>query len=221
MKARLLELMARIDAMAVRERVLVFAAAAAILAGLLYTLLVAPAQQRVMQLGREAESTAAQVRELQIQLDALARRAEADPDEDNRRALARLREETAAVDAELRERTLEFISPAQMTRVVEDLVTRTEGLTLLALQSELPVLAEGLVEPAEGDATDAPRIYRHGLSVELSGSYHAVLAYTQALEALPWKLFWDELELVTDTYPTARVRLRVYTLSLNEAWIGV
>ncbi|MDX5333571.1 MAG: type II secretion system protein M [Gammaproteobacteria bacterium] len=221
MKARLLALMARIDAMAARERVLVFAASAVILAGLLYTFLVAPAQQRLTQLDREAESTAAQVRELQIQLDALARRAEADPDEDNRRALARLREEMTSVDAELRERTLEFISPAQMTRVVEDLVTRTEGLSLLSLQSELPVLAEGLVERPEGDETDAPRIYRHGLSVELSGSYHGVLAYTQALEALPWKLFWDELELVTETYPTARVRLRVYTLSLNEAWIGV
>ncbi|HDP89848.1 MAG TPA: MSHA biogenesis protein MshJ [Thioalkalivibrio sp.] len=220
MKARLLALMARIDGLQTRERVLVFAAAVVILGGLMLSLLVTPAQQHLAEVQRQVERSDTQVRELQIQLDELARRAAADPDEDNRRTLAHLQEQIIGVDAQLRDRTLEFISPAQMARVVEDLVIRTRGLELVAVQSEAATVVEGLVE--RGDvAEDAPRIYRHGLAVELRGSYHGVLEYARALEGLPWKLFWDELALETDTYPQARIRLRLYTLSLSEAWIGV
>ena len=220
MKARLVDLMARIDALATRERVLVFAAAAVVVGGLLSMLLVSPAQHRLTQLQRQAATAESQLRELQVQLDQLAQRAAIDPDEENRRALERLRGRIAQVDGELREKTLEFISPSQMARVVEDLVTGTSGLELVAVQSEPSRVVEGLVATREGEAA-APKIYRHGLTVELRGTYHGVLEYTRALEALPWRLFWEEIQLTTETYPQAGVRIRLYTLSLNEGWIGV
>jgi MSHA biogenesis protein MshJ len=220
-KARIFDLMARIDALATRERVLVFAAMVVVVGGLLLALLVSPAQQRLAQMQRETAAAEGRIADLQVQIDQLSQRAAIDPDEENRRKLEQLRARIADVDVELREKTLEFISPAQMARVVEDLVSRTSGLELVAVQSEPARVVEGLVAADAEDQAAAPKIYRHGLTVELRGSYHAVLDYAQALEALPWRLFWEDLELTTEAYPQAAVRIRLYTLSLNEGWIGV
>ncbi len=48
-----------------------------------------------------------------------------------------------------------------------------------------------------------------------------MLAYVRALESLESDFFWEALEIETITYPRNRIRLRVYTLSLSEDWIGV
>ena len=221
MKARVLELMARIDALATRERVLVFGALIVVVGGLMLSLLVSPAQQLLTQLQREERAAEGRIAEMQLQIDQLAQRAAIDPDEENRRALQRLRDQVDGVNRELREKTLEFISPAQMARVVEDLVSQTTGLELVAVQSEPARVVEGLVEASPQDDAETPKIYRHGLTVELRGTYHGLLEYTQSLEALPWRLFWEELELTTEAYPQAGIRIRLYTLSLNRGWIGV
>jgi len=64
-------------------------------------------------------------------------------------------------------------------------------------------------------------MYKHGLRIQLSGQYPDILRYLGALEALPWKVFWGEVQLQTEKYPVSRVTLVIYTLSLDEAWIGV
>ena len=64
-------------------------------------------------------------------------------------------------------------------------------------------------------------MYRHGLQLELEGSYLATLAYLKALQALPWEFYWDEVRLQVDKYPTAKITIVVHTLSLTEGWIGV
>ena len=43
----------------------------------------------------------------------------------------------------------------------------------------------------------------------------------QALEALPWRFFWDSVSYEVEDYPRSLVRLRLHTLSLSEDWIGV
>ena len=54
-----------------------------------------------------------------------------------------------------------------------------------------------------------------------TGSYLDTLRYIQALEALPWRLFWDELDIHTEDYPKARVRMVISTLGLDAALLGV
>jgi MSHA biogenesis protein MshJ len=48
-----------------------------------------------------------------------------------------------------------------------------------------------------------------------------VVNYLETIEALPWRLFWDRIEVETLEYPQASIRLRAYTLSFAEGWIGV
>ena len=72
---------------------------------------------------------------------------------------------------------------------------------------------------AAGD--DRPMLYRHGLVLELEGSYLDCLAYLAEVERLPWHIFWGSLELETEQHPRNRITLELYTLSLEEEWIGV
>jgi MSHA biogenesis protein MshJ len=66
----------------------------------------------------------------------------------------------------------------------------------------------------------AVTFYRHGLEIEVEGSYAACLDYLNAIEALPWRLYWQVLELDVIDYPLNRIRIEVGTLSLDEEWIG-
>jgi MSHA biogenesis protein MshJ len=66
-----------------------------------------------------------------------------------------------------------------------------------------------------------PKIYRHGLRLELEGSYSDTLDYIKRLEGLPWGLAWEALDIHMQSYPKAHIILHLYTLSLKEEWLGV
>ena len=59
------------------------------------------------------------------------------------------------------------------------------------------------------------------LQIEFKGSYLSTLEYLQALNKLPWKFYWDSLELKVDKYPVSTIVITVHTLSFHEGWIGV
>jgi MSHA biogenesis protein MshJ len=65
-----------------------------------------------------------------------------------------------------------------------------------------------------------PALYRHRLRMEFSGDYLTMLKYLRQLEDLPRAMVWEKVEIESDDYPDATVRLQVYTLSLTEGWIG-
>jgi len=64
-------------------------------------------------------------------------------------------------------------------------------------------------------------LFRHGLEIQMRGGFTRILHYLHATENLPWRLYWDTLEYKVETYPDAKIILRVYTLSVDEGWIGV
>ena len=55
----------------------------------------------------------------------------------------------------------------------------------------------------------------------MSGSYLDLLAYMRDLEKLPTQLYWGSLELDASAYPSVWMKLTVYTLSLDPAWLSV
>jgi MSHA biogenesis protein MshJ len=70
-------------------------------------------------------------------------------------------------------------------------------------------------------ATTRPRelLYRHGVEIVVQGGYLDMIAYMQALEALPVQLFWGAARLDAQQAPEARLTLTLYTLSLDEKWM--
>jgi len=123
--------------------------------------------------------------------------------------------------------TIEFIQPVQMAGVLRDLLHAESGLVLTSLES----LGVQPLFPTEestktknersGPRTHQPEIYKHGLRIVFEGDYLKTLSYLHALEAMPWNLYWDNVEYKVTDYPKASVAITVHTLSLHEGWIGV
>jgi len=68
---------------------------------------------------------------------------------------------------------------------------------------------------------EMPQIYKHGILIELSGSYTATLQYLRMLENLQWKFYWEAMRFEIEDYPTAKISIVINTLSLNKDWVRV
>lgn len=224
---RLQQLGERIDGLSLRERALLFGAVLVVIFTLWDRLLMAPVGQDQAGATKDLEAATAHLARLNGQIQALAAGAQTDPDLRLRQRLEQLEAEHRRLDERLESATLELIDPREMARALEKLLERQGGLRLVRLENlgAEPLLAQGSERvpdaPAPAEQDGVPRIYRHGLRVELAGSYQATLDYLRAVEALPHNFFWDSLDLAVEQYPTARVRITVHTLSLREGWIGV
>ena len=224
------DLTARFDALSRRERSLV---AAAVLFGgaiLGYAFLVDPllqrqadAAKRIVQAKTNMAGVAAQLSALQSQVR--------DPDAGNRAALQQVQGRLAALDAELRGLEDSLVSPEQMQAFLESLLSKNHDLELLTLRT-LPLAP--LIErdgkagekPAEGKSAAAapagvPNIYKHGVEIQIAGSYTDLLAYLTDLERMPQRIIWNRMVLSVEQYPRCVMTLTVYTLSLDKQWLVV
>ncbi len=241
MKAWLRGLAARIDALSLRERVLLFLAVVAVLYVLWEQTLMTPLERERRAAQAAIEQATARIAALDAEAAAIVRRHREDPNAPLRARERELRAAIAEVDARLAELTVGLIAPREMARVLEAVLARDAGLRLVRLENRgrRPLLASRAKEPPErGRERDAagggtaqpaaeaggegalPRIWRHDVRLELEGSFLAALRYLKALERLDRRFFWDGVVVQVERYPKARVRIDVHTLSLEEGWIG-
>jgi MSHA biogenesis protein MshJ len=62
-------------------------------------------------------------------------------------------------------------------------------------------------------------LYRHGVEISVRGNYLDMIDYMTALESLPTQLFWGGARFEVEDYPTSRLTLTLYTLSLDSKWL--
>ncbi|PLY13507.1 MAG: hypothetical protein C0631_13940 [Sedimenticola sp.] len=165
---------------------------------------------------------------LEMELKGLVQRSENDPNETISQDISQLKRQLSQLQQRIEKAASSLISPAQMARLLEELLVRNESLRLVnleTLKSEAVFSQENGPENAEAtqaaQPSSAANIYRHGFAIEFEGDYLSTLSYLQALEDLPWEFFWDGVSFQVESYPKARVRLLLHTLSLSEGWIGV
>ena len=133
---------------------------------------------------------------------------------EQRTRIASLRRRIDEINATLGNHAAELIDPAEMAQVLEGVLKEQSRLTLVRIRNTTPDSLSADENP------DAVTFYRHGLEIEVEGSYAACIEYLNAIEALPWRLYWQVLELDVIDYPRNRIRIEVSTLSLDEEWIG-
>jgi MSHA biogenesis protein MshJ len=142
-----------------------------------------------------------------------------------------LTQSIAAVDAQLESASAGLIAPQRMLAALRDVLNGQQGLRLVSMRN-FPVtsLAPPNTQVAEikaGQTKGAPPPvaatgpYVHSLELILDGSYLDVMRYLQSVEALPWRFYWQVLELKTTEYPLNRVRIRLNTISMDKEWLGV
>jgi MSHA biogenesis protein MshJ len=222
MRQRLQKLQQSVDRLNLRERLFVLAAALVVLGGLWEALLAAPLERR-------ERAATERIATLTTNLDRLNQSiavtaggmSEGMPHELDR--LEALRARVMEGDEAVRVYTSDLIDPKQMRLVLEELIRRQSSLTLVkATNLEVrPLFEEPATEDAAQAAGDAPKLYRHTLVLTLRGRFLDCLEYLEAVERLPWHLYWARLDFAIDEYPLNTVVLELHTLSLEEEWIGV
>lgn len=226
MRQRLRHLLQSVDRLSLRERLFLFGAGLAVLTGLWEALLASPLASREQLAADKVAALQTRLQQLDLTINAAADGlSDGVPAQLER--LRALREGVAAGEEEMRVFTTDLVDPAQMRVVLEELLRRQGGLRLV---SAVNLPARPVVDPDDerfeastppAVATTAPQLYRHTLLLTLEGSYLDCLSYLQAVERLPWHVYWARLELSTDEYPRNHIVLELRTLSLNEEWIGV
>jgi MSHA biogenesis protein MshJ len=226
MKERIEKIRQSVDRLSLRERLFLFAAALFVVGGLWEAVLASPLEAREQIANGKVTALQERLRVLDASLMAMANGlSEGVPEQLER--LRALRARVAAGEEEMRVFTTDLVDPAEMRSVLEQLLRRQTGLKLVSAVNRAaePVLADEESAPGqaapEKPSSDAPRLYRHSLVLELAGSYLDCLRYVESVEGLPWHIYWSRLEVETDEYPTNRIVLELTTLSLDEEWIGV
>jgi MSHA biogenesis protein MshJ len=205
----------RIDGASLRERALLFLAAALILVFVLYSILIKPLRDSQRQLSSEIVQNERELRTIQSEVQRMVRARGGDPDARNRERAAALRAELVALDARISTEQLRFTTPQRMRDVLEEMLQREKRLRLIDLRT-LPV-----VDLAASQGQAGKRVFRHAVELTLAGSYLDLHAYLSALEGLSMQLYWGRAEMSVTEYPVATLKLTVYTLSFDQAWLVV
>lgn len=222
MKERWHQLVAKVDGMSLRERALIFAAAAFCLVSLINTFFLDPMLAQQKRLSSQVVQQQEKMKEVQSQLAALLQAKQADEDAPQRERIRQLRERIAQGETFLRETQDELVPPDRMAYLLEQVLAKNDRLQLVALNT-LPV--SSFVEPAAGSAppadADGKQIYKHGVQITVRGGYADLTQYLQMLERLPTKMFWGMAKMNVVKYPQAELTLTLYTLSLDKTWLQV
>lgn len=213
--ARWQRLAERIDAMNLRERGMLLAILLLLLWAIWHSLLMSPMSERRKQQAQQVESLRAQVAALNDAVQTMAAQSGKDPQAEARLKLEALAAQERDLDRQLGQATSSLIAPSDMGAVLESILARQARLSLLGLHSLDP-------EPIDlGSDTGIAPLYRHGMQIEVEGTYLDLLHFLQALEGLQWQFIWRDLQIEHRQHPTNRMRLTLYTMSLREGWLGV
>lgn len=112
-----------------------------------------------------------------------------------------------------------LVTPQAAPALLERLMGRRKGLQMLGLRTLSPVPVLARPQAAAETSNDGMNVYRHGVEIRLAGNYLDLLGYLADLEAVPERLLWEGVNLTVDAYPRSVLTLRVYTLSLDKAWL--
>ncbi len=208
----------RLDAMSLRERVLIFLAVAVVIVAIADSALFEPILRRQKTNSQRIQQQQDEIRTMQTQVQAYAQARTGDSANAKRQRLEKRRVELAALDRELAAGQSELVPPERMAKMLSEIVKRNPGIELISLRS---LAATGLTQsltPMPGSAPGGPALYRHGIEIAVSGSYLTMLNYVGQLERLPAKIMWGNMEL-QGTYPVVTLKITFYTFSPDKTWL--
>ena len=238
MKQQWIKLATRVDALSLRERIMVFAACAAAIVFLMHFFALGPQLRKQDALNAQITQQQNNIEGIDNEIRARVEAAQNDPDAAVRTRLAAVRKETEELSEQLRAMQNGLVAPERMAPLLDSILRANGRLSLVSVRT-LPV--ESVLEAgrrAAGsapDATAAPApaapaqaqsqpgsaglLYRHGVEITVRGNYLDMIAYMNALEGLPTQLFWGRAQLEAETWPASRLTLTLYTLSLDRKWM--
>jgi MSHA biogenesis protein MshJ len=134
-------LAAKVDSLSLRERGIIFAAAAVLLFTLVNDVILDPEFAKQKQLSEQIKSNEQRMDQIQAEIRQTIK-VQSDPDEDGRKRLAELKSNTRQMSADLLEMQKGLVSPDKMSALLEDILKRNGNLRLVSLKT-LPAASLG------------------------------------------------------------------------------
>ena len=207
----------RVDAMSLRERVLIFLAVAAVLVAIADSAFFEPILRRQKASSQSTQQQQDEIRAMQAQLQAFAQARVSGGPNAKRQRFEKRKTELAALDREIATSQRELVMPEQMAKMLSEIVKRNPNVELVSIR-KLP--AAGLSPAATPDATpEGSALYRHGIEIAVSGSYLNMLNYVSQLERLSARIVWGSMDLQAGVYPKVTLKITLYTLSPDKIWL--
>ncbi len=230
--AAIKQLQEKIDARIMRERVLIFLSAIAVVFMLWNFIIQAPFDKKMQATKTELAELATQSTTTQAQITAATTALLNDPHRLKKAQITQLKTDIAEVESRLQNTSQSLIKAEQLPQVLQDVLQKTTQLTLLEVATlpmrELQFISvNGVVSVSENKGSSEnqePRsmgVFEHVVELRVAGNYFQIVQFLTALEALPWRFYWQRLDYSVTQYPSAEIILRVYTLSSEEGLLGV
>jgi MSHA biogenesis protein MshJ len=208
------------------------------------SLLLSPVLARQKALNSELAADQAQIQGLTEQINAYANQAVIDPDAPNKQHITELNTQLKTLETQLSSLQNTLISPDKMPELLRSLLKKNGKLKLIELKT-LPT--KGLLEADAEDKSVSPTasalteangklknivnkqdsaVFKHGVEITVEGRYLDLLDYVSQLEQMPWHVLWSKAALNEEqnpavTWPANRLKLTVYTLSLDKTWLSI
>jgi len=204
-----------------RERALIGLVMAAALLAAWDSIVLQPHEARSAQLREQRAQLEQRLESLEQQREVFQAALAGDPNSERRGRSRALETRLALLDGEIRASASGLVPPTEMTRVLRMLLSARPGLRVLRLEGGPPVALLDASAASNGAAGPVEQpIYRHDLRLEIEASFLETVEFLQAVEALPWRFLWDELDYEVTSHPSARVRLEIHTFGDRESWVG-
>jgi MSHA biogenesis protein MshJ len=209
----------RLDALSLRERGLIFGGCVTLICVAAQTLFMAPIAVRA----QNADKRLMSARQDMIAIEQAGAQTDTDPSVAATARNASLTGRLKSLDGELRAAAQGYVAPDKVVDMLREILAHQQGLKLVSLAS-LPVESlsrEPRVGSSSDPAADDVGPYLHPVEMVVEGSYPSLVQYLRALEAMPWRVHWRQLELTARDYPVNRVRIVIGAFSLSREWMSM
>lgn len=204
MKQRWQALLERIDALSLRERILLFASLMFCLLALAEVLWLSPVQKVHKQLVTQLTQQNTELQHLRDDLRIATE--DIGPGKQMREELAQLKLQIESVNQEIAQIPSSVLDETPLPKVLTHFLRRHEGLVLVKTAT-LPL------DGSAGQGGAVAGLKRKGLELSVAGPYPELIRYVQTLERSLPALRWGSMKLVSDKQPVV--------LTLQVSLVGV
>ncbi len=215
----------KIDVMTLRERAIIFATAVALLVVTFNALLWEPLRVKQKKMPQELAKVQEKMVLAQSQIQEVLAAHQRDPNDELRRLRDELATRSAKIEELFGELSQDFVSPQKKLKMLEDVLQQDGRVELLSLRTLAPVRVMPVKLPGGKKKQEASSrqlgLYLHSAQIVVEGSYGDLLQYLEAVERLPWRIYWSDAALEVREYPHIRMTVTMYTLGLEDTWLSV
>ncbi len=218
MNSKLKQLAQRFNDQSIRERGLIAVSLIAVIGFVWWSNYATALMENIEARQTETRRIDLEVENSRVLVEGIRRRIAGGVHQEQEVQLSRLIKDLARLEDQLRVKTIELIDPEKMFQLMNQLIYQESRLKLMNLKRRE---VKPAIPPVDPEQPGEPGIYRHVLEIEFAGRYLDILRYMQTLEALDWKLLWDEIDINSDEYPEVIVKVVISTLSTRKEWVGI